>query len=112
MTLDKFRETVYKFKTEQKLTKLQMLLLLEAWRRFHMFSDKTLEKSWVLLETVAVINRAKSGHLFEPLNCNYTPKILHWWVFTEKGLQLMQSFSNVVTWNDNLNSQIFDKNII
>jgi hypothetical protein len=74
MTLDTFRETVYVFKAEQKLTKPQMLLLLEAWRRFHMFADKPIEKAWVLLEIIAVINRAKAGHLFEPLNSNYTPK--------------------------------------
>lgn len=112
MTLDKFREQVYKFKTEKKMTKLQMLLLLEAWRRFHMFSDKPIEKSWVLLETIAVVQRAKAGHLFKQLSSYYTPKTAYWWTLTENGLILIKEFSNVVTWDKNLNYDIFVKNII
>lgn len=113
MTLDKFREEVYKFKGEQKLTKPQMLLLLEAWRRFNMFNNsKPIEKAWVLLEKVTVVQKAKFGHMFEPLSSNYTPKISHWWTLTETGVELMQRFSNVVTWDKNLNCDILAKNII
>ncbi len=87
-------------------------LFLEAYRRWMMFHEPkkaTLQNAWIGLGTPS----SYKSNFFKTFDGNTTPRINHWYVFSESGIKIMKQLLKEVPLPKNLaersqlNSELF-----
>jgi hypothetical protein len=91
---------------ENKLKLTDAKLLLEAYRRYHMFGieeNKSLSEAWTGLGG-SIYNKSE---YFKRVNSNSDPRYTNWYQLTQSGVQLVEKLISDLPWDEDYNSELF-----
>lgn len=107
MNSTSFNNSINAWAIRNKLSKKNVSLLLEAYRRYHQFhKNEQLATAWLGLGYKSLYG--KSAY-FETFYSNTPPKkCMTWWVLTNIGITVMNDLILSLPWHDDFNSFIFN----
>jgi hypothetical protein len=84
------------WKESNKLSLKNAHMLLEAYRRYHMFhKDEPLNKAWVGL---GYVPHYKSKY-FYPIH-DMSPRVQQWWGLTDEGVRVVEDLISKLKWKE------------
>lgn len=98
-------QALYGWKAKNKLSKQQLLNLVESYRRVWQFHSGDYTCSHLLPELPSRVKT--SGDYLIPSGSE-TPKVINWYKLTGKGQNLTKSLEVVLPWSAELNQQLFE----
>jgi hypothetical protein len=98
-------DTIQQLEKRYKLTKKDLCLLVEAYRRYHSFHQGTdIRKAWVGLGAPSVFRKSK---YFKPVGDTITPRVDNWWLLTEEGVEFVEALSISLPWKPAYTTDLF-----
>jgi len=100
-----FWNSINNWKASENLTTLEYRILLECYRRAHMFKKGKYGKKMIYLNFPSDAKPAVIGEYITPTT-TITPRVLNWYDLTKKGIDCLNKLEN--EWDFKWNLPLFE----
>ena len=105
--LDVISNAVLPWAKRFKLNKRDECLLVEAYRRYHSFALRdghNISSAWLGLGLPSIYGKSS---FFRALNIVATPRVLNWWLLTQKGIDALTDLNARLPWDTEYTGILF-----
>ena len=89
---------IFDWKKEFKLTRTPVVqMMLEAWRRVHMFNDGLSDARLLIIAMPSQVKGLED--YMKPSNGSITPRVLNWYRLTKQGKKIVDGLSERVSFS-------------